>query len=106
MNRLVTRLVLSHALVAVVAGVATMLIVRQLAPLVFDERVRRAGQGAGVAALLRQQFASAVDQSLLTGVLVGVVAATVTEEGSGTAGQPSATVRRPSVTGTLSLIHI
>ena len=78
MNRLVTRLVLSHALVAVVAGVATMLIVRQLAPLVFDERVRRAGQGAGVAALLRQQFASAVDQSLLTGVLVGVVAATVT----------------------------
>ena len=78
MNRLVTRLVLSHAAVAVVAGVATMVIVRQLAPLLFDERVRRAGQGAGLVGVLRQQFASAVDQSLIVGVLIGVVAATVT----------------------------
>ncbi|HOF64386.1 MAG TPA: HAMP domain-containing sensor histidine kinase [Dermatophilaceae bacterium] len=78
MNRLVTRLVLSHAAVAIIAGVATMVIVRQLAPLLFDERVRRAGQGAGLAGILRQQFASAVDQSLVVGVLIGVVAATVT----------------------------
>lgn len=77
MKSLVTRLVASHAVVAVIAGVATLLVVRQLAPLLFDERVRRMGQGAGVMGALRQQMASAVDQSLLIGVLVGVAAATV-----------------------------
>lgn len=77
--KLVTRLVVSHAAVAVIAGGATLLVVRQLAPLLFDERVRRLGQGAGGAmGTLRQQMASAVDQSLLIGVLVGVAGATVT----------------------------
>ena len=46
MNRLVVRLVISHLLVAVVAALATFLVVRQLAPALFDASLR-VGQGGG-----------------------------------------------------------
>ena len=72
MNRLSVRLVLSHVLVAVLGALATFFIVRQLAPALFDETLRRAqgggprgpGQGMGQNAGLREQFATAVDQAL------------------------------------------
>ncbi len=48
MNRLSVRLVLSHVLVAVLGALATFFIVRQLAPALFDETLRRA-QGGGPA---------------------------------------------------------
>lgn len=85
MNRLSVRLVLSHLLVAVLGALATFVIVRQLAPALFDETLRRAqaggprgpGQGFGPNAGLREQFATAVDQALLTGALVGAAVAAV-----------------------------
>lgn len=93
MNRLSVRLVLSHLLVAVLGAVATFLVVRQLAPALFDQQVRGAGGGglgpgsgggpgpAGAGAggpglALRQQFAAAVDQALLLGALIGALTAT------------------------------
>ena len=87
MNRLHTRLVLSHLLVALVGALATLLVVRQLAPTLFDNTMRRAGmgpgygqtqgapQGGGQGAVLRAQFADAVNQALLIGTLLGVLAA-------------------------------
>ena len=83
MNRLSTRLVISHLLVAILGALATFLIVRQLAPALFDETLRRAqvggprgpGQGMGANAGLREQFATAVDQALLIGALVGAAVA-------------------------------
>jgi len=82
-KRLSVRLVLSHLLVAVCGALTTLIIVRQLAPALFDESLRRAqggqrgpGQGApGVG--LREQFATAVDQALVTGALAGTALATV-----------------------------
>ena len=102
MNRLSVRLVLSHLLVAVLGAAATFLVVRQLAPSLFDQQIRLGaggGLGAGGAggagpgggggpggagmggmgapgSALRSQFAAAVDQALLVGALVGAVAAT------------------------------
>lgn len=78
MNRLVVRLVASHVLVALLGAAATFLIVRQLAPALFDESIRMGrgmtpGMGQGQA--LREQFASAVDQALLVGSIIGAVAA-------------------------------
>jgi histidine kinase len=85
MNRLSVRLVISHVLVAVIGGVAAFLVVRWLAPALFDESMRQGtpgygggrgpGQGMGSGGALRDQFAAAVDQALLVGVVVGVVAA-------------------------------
>ncbi len=81
MNRLVVRLVLSHLLVAVLAATATFLVVRLLAPALFDESIRMSpmGQGpggmGGQAGALRQQFGDAVDQALLVGAIVGAGAA-------------------------------
>ncbi len=83
MNRLSVRLVLSHLLVAVLGALATFVIVRQLAPALFDETLRRAqaggprgaGQGPGQNAGLREQFATAVNQALLIGALVGAALA-------------------------------
>ncbi|HET8989355.1 MAG TPA: HAMP domain-containing sensor histidine kinase [Humibacillus sp.] len=80
MNRLDVRLIVSHLLVAVLGAIATYVIVRQLAPALFDESVRMLGmggmggppQGAGA---LRQQFADAVEGALLVGALVGALAA-------------------------------
>ena len=85
MNRLVVRLVLSHVLVAVVAALATFLVVRQLAPALFDASLRLGpgsmgqgpGTGGGAGMVLRQQFGDAVDQALLVGALVGAVTAAI-----------------------------
>jgi signal transduction histidine kinase len=78
-NRLVVRLVVSHVMVAVLGAVATFLVVRQLAPALFDQSMHRTPMGAGMgqaqAGALRQQFADAVNQALLIGALVGSVAA-------------------------------
>jgi histidine kinase len=81
MNRLVVRLVLSHLLVALLAAAATFLVVRLLAPALFDESIRMSpmGQGpggmGGQAGALRQQFGDAVDRALLVGAGVGAGAA-------------------------------
>ncbi|MEZ5095289.1 MAG: hypothetical protein R2731_03740 [Nocardioides sp.] len=76
MNRLTVRLVASHAAVALVGAVATYVIVRQLAPTLFDRSMEQSGMmGRGAGGQLRQQFADAVDQALLVGALVGAVAA-------------------------------
>ncbi len=83
MNRLTVRLVLSHLLVAVLGLAATFLIVRQLAPTLFDRMQMGEGMGMGMGPgqgqglLLRQQFADAVDQALVVGALVGGLAAAV-----------------------------
>ncbi len=81
MNRLSVRLVLSHLLVAVLGVAATFVIVRQLAPTLFDRMQMGQGMGMGMGpgqgqqGVLRQQFADAVDQALVVGALVGGVAA-------------------------------
>jgi len=81
MNRLVTRLVLSHVLVALIGAAATYLIVRQIAPPLFDENMRMSGMGAmhetrqAQAGAFRTQFADAVNQALVIGALVGALAA-------------------------------
>lgn len=82
MNRLLVRLVTSHVLVAVLGAIATFFIVRQLAPALFDESMRMGrggmpGQGQGQGQVLREQFASSVDQALLVGSLVGAAAAAI-----------------------------
>lgn len=81
MNRLAFRLVLSHLLVALLGASATFLIVRQIAPPLFDESVRRRGMGSGrpdqTGSTLRLEFIEAVDQALLIGALVGAGAAAV-----------------------------
>lgn len=81
MNRLVVRLVVSHVLVAVLGAVATFVIVRQLAPPLFDQTMRMngagsmmGGPGAG-SGTLREQFSEAVGQALVVGALVGAAAA-------------------------------
>ena len=80
MNRLVVRLVISHLLVAVLGAAATFLIVRQLAPAIFDRSLTGTGagngRGPGAGGELRAQVASAVTQALGVGALVGAVAAT------------------------------
>jgi histidine kinase len=85
MNRLVVRLITSHALVALLGAAATYLIVRQVAPNLFDQNMmhsgtgsmmgQRQGQGPGANATLRADFADAVDRALLVGTLVGAAAA-------------------------------
>ncbi|MDV3221466.1 HAMP domain-containing sensor histidine kinase [Intrasporangium sp.] len=79
MNRLAFRLVLSHLLVALLGAGATFLIVRQIAPPLFEQSVQRRGMGSGrpdqTGATLRLEFIEAVDQALLIGALVGAGAA-------------------------------
>jgi histidine kinase len=89
-NRLVVRLVISHVLVALLGAVATFLVVRQLAPTLWDRSMmgQQLGMGQGMGqtgtgqqlgpgqgATLREQFAQAVDQALLVGAVVGALAA-------------------------------
>ena len=81
MKRLSVRLVISHLVVAVVGVLATYLVVRVLAPVLFDESLRlgpgpggAAGQNMGQGGL-RTQVAVAVDQAVLIGAVVGAVAA-------------------------------
>ncbi len=78
MRRLSVRLVASHLAVALLGGLATAVVVRQLAPSLFDERLRGMGRGTGVPAsgAVRAEFAAAVDSALLIGTLVGVGVAT------------------------------
>lgn len=82
MNRLGVRLTLSHLAAALVGTLCTYLVVRQLAPALFDEGIRQGpgpggGQGAGAGLALRQQVADAVDRALLVGALAGAAAAAV-----------------------------
>jgi signal transduction histidine kinase len=78
-NRLVVRLVLSHVAVAVIGVVATVVVVRALAPGLFDQQIQGGGRGpqggSGPSRMLREQFAAAVDTSLMVGVVVGAVCA-------------------------------
>lgn len=83
MNRLVARLILSHLLVVLVGAAVTYLVVRQAAPALFDESLRmgaRMGMGQNgvdpeASGLLRQQVGDAVNQSLVIGLLAGVLLA-------------------------------
>lgn len=92
-RRLDLRLVASHLLVAVVGGVVTFLLVRGLAPNLFDQETHLMNGmhdgdhgtpggtpgvgpgGPGLGQTLRTQFVSAVDSALVIGVLAGLVAA-------------------------------
>lgn len=79
MRRLSTRLIVSHLAVAVLAGLATFLTVRMLAPRLFVEEIvrPRPGRGGGPrpSDQLREQFGTAVDNALLIGTGVGIAAA-------------------------------
>jgi histidine kinase len=80
MNRLLTRLIASHLAVAVLGVLTTFVVVRQLAPALFDESMRMgggvgAGSMRGGGAQLRQQFSDAVDQSVVVGAVVGAAGA-------------------------------
>ncbi len=81
MNRLMTRLVLSHLWVAVLGAAATYTVVRVLAPALFDRSLgglgAAAGPGQGQGTALRETFADAVDGALIAGALVGVATAAV-----------------------------
>lgn len=91
MNRLSTRLVLSHLAVVLVGALATFLIVRTLAPSIFDRTMRGTPVGRGPGGgpggggpggpgggqVFREQFVSIVDQALLIGAGLGIVAAAV-----------------------------
>lgn len=91
MRRLVDRMVLSHLLVAVLAGLATVLVVRFVAVERWDRATGREqgmgqgsgqgmgqggrGQGQGGGGAFRQDFLDSVDQAVWIGLVVGLVAA-------------------------------
>lgn len=81
MNRLVTRLVVSHLLVAVLGGASAFAVSRLLAPRLFDMQMHMrgsgmgSGMGMGQQGQLRSQFGTAVDQALVAGTLIGIIAA-------------------------------
>lgn len=81
MRRLVNRMVLTHVLVAALAGLATVTVVRMVALERWDVATGqgrgpgRAGHGAGAG--FRAQFLDSIDQAVLVGVAVGLVAALV-----------------------------
>ncbi len=81
MNRLATRLVVSHLLVALLGGIATVVVVRALTPVIFDRAMGMAGNGSmmgrgqGSQGALRTEVADAVTQAVAVGLVVGVVAA-------------------------------
>lgn len=85
MKGITIRLILGHILVAVVAAVATLVVVRGLAPALFNEELRLAilaERGASGASGrvpnvgLRGEFAKAVEQALIAGGTFGVLVAT------------------------------
>jgi signal transduction histidine kinase len=69
------RVVLSHVAVVLVAIAVALLVVRQLAPALFDQSMRGTGSGgvpgAGMGMSLRAQMSDAVDSALVVGALVG-----------------------------------
>ncbi|HEX2856905.1 MAG TPA: HAMP domain-containing sensor histidine kinase [Propionibacteriaceae bacterium] len=82
MRRLSTRLVASHVIVALIVGVTTFLVVRWLAPALFDQSLVQGGQGGPMqrggglgGPGLRSQVSTAVTNSLLVGTLAGFTAA-------------------------------
>ncbi len=81
MNRLATRLVLSHLLVALLGGLATVVVVRALTPVIFDRAMGMSGNGSmtgpgqGARGVLRTEVADAVTQAVAVGLVVGVLAA-------------------------------
>ncbi len=76
MNRLSVRLFLSHLLVAVIGAVTTYAVVRLLAPALFDSGMRMMGPRAqGEGGQLRTAFASAVNTSLVIGLLISALVA-------------------------------
>lgn len=81
MNRLSVRLLLSHLLVAAVAGLTVFLTVRLLLPELYDRGLRmmgrRMGPGSGQGRALRAVVVDAADNALLLGVLAGIVTAVV-----------------------------
>lgn len=78
MNRLSTRLLVSHSLVAAIGGLTVYLLVRVLAPQMYDQHVQMmGGAGAGFGAGMRDAAVTATNNALLIGVLTGVVTAVV-----------------------------
>ena len=74
MNRLSTRLLLSHGVVAVVGGVVAYALVRLLVPRLYDMRAHSMGQMRG-GLLARALVVETVNAALVIGVLAGVVTA-------------------------------
>ena len=76
MRRLSTRLLVSHALVALVGGVVAYAVVRVLAPQMYDQSVQMMMGGAMSSGMrLRGAAVSATSNALLIGVLAGAVTA-------------------------------
>ena len=82
MNRLRSRLVVSHLVVAVLGAVATVIVVMVLTPVIFDRQVRMSGGsmgGGGAGQGYRQQLivdvTIAVAEALAVGLVVGVLTA-------------------------------
>ena len=85
MRRLSTRLVISHLIVALIVGVTTFLLVRWLAPTLFDQTLMQGGQGGPMqrgapaggpaGAGLRAEVISAVTSALVVGTVAGVTVA-------------------------------
>jgi len=83
MRRLSTRLIASHVIVALIVGVTTFLVVRWLAPALFDQSLMQGGQGGpmqrggagGLGMGLRSEVSSAVTSSLVVGTVVGFTVA-------------------------------
>lgn len=77
------RLVLSHLAVAVIGGLSTYLVVRWLAPAIFDHSIAQgtgvpgAGHGPQAGMGLRAQVSAAVNQALLIGTGVGLAVALI-----------------------------
>lgn len=80
MNRVAVRLVLSHLVVALLGGLATVVVVRALTPVIFDRstgmgQMMGRGPGFGTQQEVRTQVVDALTQAIGIGLLVGVVAA-------------------------------
>ncbi len=82
-DSLSARLMISHLVVALLGGLATALVVRLLAPALFDRTLSGMGRGSGpgqgmggmTSGALRAEFARAVDTSLVVGTLLGLLVA-------------------------------
>lgn len=77
MNRLSTRLLVSHAVVAVVGGLTAYLIVLVLAPQLYDMRAGRMVGPMSHGGALRTAAVGAMNSAVLIGVLAGVLTAVV-----------------------------